>query len=502
MPNALPIKRRVQTCWRFLVRRQERSYARLKPFPTRAVVLLGPILLMPIGPVRAQQMQIVQPVMPEMTAGGNELIAKLLPSVVTVAVSRDVVQPEPGMNAAGTTAEVRQSFGSGFVIDPSGIIATNEHVVQDAWLIEVTFTDGTKVQAHLLKATRLIDVALIKVDVGHPLPALHWGDSDKLKVGDPVFAIGNGLGVGVSVSGGIVSGLNRDVMDSPYDDYIQTDAAINHGNSGGPLFNTKGEVVGIDSDLISATHSWSGIGLAIPAHSAQIVIDRLMHYGWLRPGWIGVKIQQLTPEMGEALGMKTVAGSIVANVTANGPAAAAGLRAGDVILHLGTAAPTDERAVLRAIATAPIGQPITLGLWRDGKQQSLDVRVLEWPRSQWDAIDAPVSMPVSHHHVPPDLGIALAPLDDAGRARFGVAALQDGVLVTGVAADTDAARRGLAPGDVILRVQENSVSSTAEAEAAFASARSEKRQFVLVLVEPKDNVKSGPEWIALRVGDD
>jgi serine protease Do len=460
------------------------------------------LLLALAAPVLAQQMQMMQLGNSAMAGGGAELLRKLLPSVVSINVRKDVVQADSGANASAKAPEIKASFGSGFVIDPSGVIATNSHVVQDAWQIDVTFFDGTKVPAHLLKATRLIDVAIIKVDMDHPLAALPWGDSDKLQIGDPVFTIGNGLGVGISVSGGIVSGLNRDIMDSPYDDYIQTDAVINHGNSGGPMFNDKGEVVGIDTALLSATSGFSGIGLAIPARSARAVIGQLMNYGWLRPGWIGVKIQQLTPEMGQALRMTNPQGSIVANVTPNGPSAAAGLRVGDVVMRLGTATPADERALLRGIATSPIGKPITLGLWRDGKEQSLDVTVQEWPRSQWEMIDVPVSMPASHHQIAPDLGIALAPLDDATRTQLGVTSQHGGIVVTGVAPGSDAAQHGLAAGDVILRVQERTITTAADAQAAFNAARADKLPFILVLIEQKVHRTPGPEWMALRVSDD
>ena len=446
---------------------------------------------MPTMPLGAQMMQ----------AGESAFFGKLLPSVVSINVVKDAPRPEPAVNAGGTSG-TQHSFGTGFVIDPSGVIATNSHVVQDAWQIDVTFADGTRVPAHLLNATRLIDVAIIKIDVGHPLPALHWGDSDALQIGDPVFVIGNALGVGISVSGGLVSGLNRNIMDSPYDDYIQTDAAINHGNSGGPLFNKKGEVVGINTALLSATSGWSGLGFAIPARNAQVVIDRLMNYGWLRPGWVGMKIQQVTPEMALALGMKQAEGSIVAAVTPGGPAAEADLRPGDVIMHLGTTTPRDERALLRTIATSPIGDKIAFGLWRDGKAQNLDVQVREWPRSQWEMLDAPVSMPAPRHHVPPDLGIAVEPLNDATRAKYGAAVAQNGVLVAGVAAGSDAADHGLSTGDIIVRVQDRVISEPNQALEAFAAARADKREFVLVLVQPKSGDRMGIKWMTLRVADD
>ncbi len=454
----------------------------------------------PVAP--AQQMPTMQLGTQMMMPRESAFFARLLPSVVSINVVKDAPRPEATANAAGTGSGPQHSFGTGFVIDPSGVIATNSHVVQDAWQIDVTFTDGTRVPAHLLKATRLIDVAVIKVDVGHPLPALHWGDSDALQIGDPVFVVGNALGVGISVSGGLVSGLNRNIMDSPYDDYIQTDAAINHGNSGGPLFNKQGEVVGINTALLSATSGWSGLGFAIPAHNAQVVIDRLMNYGWLAPGWVGMKIQQVTPEMAQALGMKQAEGSIVAAVTPDGPAAEADLRPGDVIMRLGNAAPHDERALLRTIATSPAGKKISFGLWRDGKAQSLDITVKEWPRSQWEILDAPVSMQSPHHHIPPDLGITVEPMNDASRAKFGAAVAQDGVLVAAVAPGSDAADRGLSAGDIIVRVQGKLVSNPAQMADALTAARTEKREFVMVLVQPKSGDRMGIKWMTLRVADD
>ena len=331
---------------------------------------------------------------------------------------------------------------------------------------------------------------------------MKWGDSDKLQVGDPVFAIGNALNVGISVSGGLISGLNRDIMESPYDDFIQTDAAINHGNSGGPLVNLQGEVVGIDNAILSQNNGWSGLGFAIPSMSAQIVIERLMNFGWLRPGWVGMKIQQVTTDMAAALGMPREAGSIVAWVAPDGPAAAGGLRVGDVILQVGGKAVADERALLRAIATAPIGEKLGFGLWRDGKQQPLDITIKEWPRQQWDALDAPEEMAASHHHLLPNLGLQLATLDDATRSQYGVTEAKTGAVVTGVTAGTDAAQRGLVPGDVILRVQDKDVASPADAKAALDAARAAKRSFVVALIQQKVHDKPGPEWIALRASDD
>ncbi len=464
--------------------------------------LLACLLLLRIGLTVAAPTSPMSFGMFQMPGNASQPLRKLLPSVVSISIHRTVTQDASATNASGGTPQTERFYGSGFVIDPSGVIATNFHVVKDAQDIEVTFYDGTRVPAHVLKATQLIDVALIKVDVDHKLPAVSWGDSDKLQVGDPVFAVGNALSVGISVSGGLVSGLNRNIMDSPYDDYIQTDAAINHGNSGGPLVDANGKVVGIDTAIISPTEGFSGLGFAIPSHNVRDVIARLMQYGWLRPGWIGVKIQQLTPDMGLAIGLPDPQGSIVANVAPDGPAAEAGLRVGDVIVRFGSEAPSDERALLRAIATAPIGQNIVLGILRDRKPLSLNVRVKEWPRSQWDRFDPPVSASAPHFDVPPDLGITLASLDPANRAHYGVGLEQAGILITGVAAGTDAAQRGVVTGDVILRIDSKTVSSPGDVKTALDVARADKRDFVVALIQPKVSTKPGPEWVALRVTDD
>jgi serine protease Do len=468
----------------------------------RTLALVGVVLAMRTIPVMAQQAPTMQLGMTQMQASEAELIRKLLPSVVTITTRRDPTKPVSGQNTATTSSEDTTAIASGFVIDPSGVIVTCAHVVHGAWQFEVTFSDGTKVPAHVVAAARLIDIALIKVDVGHTLPVLRWGDSEKLELGDPVFTIGNALGVGLSVSGGIVSGLNRNLMDSPFDDYIQTDAAINHGNSGGPLFNTEGEVIGVDTEIISATPSWSGVGFAIPSSGARMVADRLMNPDGPRPGWIGVKLQPVTSDMAEALGMEQARGSIVANVAHGGPAEKAGLRVGDVVLQLGTTPPSDQRALLRAIALAPIGQRDKLTVWRDGKQQSLEVVITQWPMGRWDALDVAAAAPPPQPRIPADLGLALATLDDANRAHFGLDINQTGVLVSGVATDTDAAERGIVAGDVILRVQEKIVTTPAEVQAAFADARVQKRQFILVLLAAKvRDEKAGPEWVTLRVAN-
>ena len=444
----------------------------------------------------------------------SELIHGLLPTVVNVSVRKDE-PPAPDTTAAANAASpndaspgvppspnIKGYVGSGFVIDPSGVIVTNYHVVENAFEITVMFSDGSRLPAKFLSASRLADLALVQVHADHPLAAAHWGNSDLLQVGDQVFAAGNPFGIGLSVSAGIVSGLNRDIQNSPYDDLIQTDATINHGNSGGPLFNMQGDVVGVDSAIISPTTGSAGIGFAIPSNTARFVVDRLREYGWVRPSWVGVKLQQVTPDIAEATGMQQAQGSIVAWVLPSGPAKKAGLAIGDVILDFNGRVPSDERALLRDIAHTPVGDTVTFRVQHDGAEHNISLATEEWPRDQWDARDAPMAAQRPKIVIPPNLGLSLAPVPTGKRAELGLETGLDGVLVTGVAPDSDPARRGMKSDDVILRVQDKPVATPAEVQAGIDAARAAKRDFVLMLVLPKVRDVPGPKWIPLQVGGD
>jgi serine protease Do len=442
-------------------------------------------------------------------ANKSELVRGLLATVVNISVRKDEAKSPSSTSAkdAGTTtpaADAGQNIkvygGSGFVIDPSGLIITNYHVVEDAFEITVTFSNGEVRPGKVLSASRLADLAIVKVETNHPLAAAHWGDSDALQVGDQVFAVGNPLGVGMSVTAGIVSALNRDIQNSPYDDLIQTDAAINHGNSGGPLFNMQGLVVGVNSAIISPTQGSSGLGFALPSSSARFVFDQLMSYGWIRPGWIGVKVQSVTHDIADAIGLTPPQGSIVSWVLANGPAKKAGLLIGDVILRFDGKAPTDDRALLRDIAHTSAGNTITLSVWRDGDELSVPVTAEVWPRDQWDALDAPTPVARPKLPIPPDLGLSLAALDAEAKAKSGLGNDLSGVLVKSVVPYSDPALRGVASGDVILRVQDKQVATPDDVLSGIAAARTARRDFVLMLVLPKVRDVPGPKWIALRLG--
>jgi serine protease Do len=438
------------------------------------------------------------------TGRSEQIIQSVLPSVVNVTVRKDeVADPSAAVASAAVTdpsSNIKTYVGSGFVIDPSGLLVTNYHVVENAFEITIMFSDGTRVPGTVSSASRLADLALVKVATDHPLVAAQWGDSDKLQVGDQVFAAGNPFGLGLSLSAGIVSALNRDIKNSPYDDLIQTDATINHGNSGGPLFDMKGEVIGVNSAIISPTAGSAGLGFAEPSNSARFVVDRLRAYGWVRPSWIGVKLQQVTSEIGSALGMTRGEGSIVSWVLPNGPAQKAGLQIGDVILRFDGHAQSDERALLRNIAASPVGGTITLHVMRAATEQDVAVTTMEWPRDQWDARDAPVTTQRPKIVIPPDLGLTFAPVPMAQKASMGLEDGIGGVMVTAVAPGSDPANRGMTSGDVILRVQDDPVSSPADVQLHIAAARAAKRDYVLMLVLPKVREVPGPKWVALLLG--
>jgi serine protease Do len=426
----------------------------------------------------------------------------LLPTVVNISVRKETASPAVGATVPGADASptIKRYVGSGFIIDPSGLVVTNYHVVEDAFEITVTFSNGSSVPGKMLSASRIADLAILKVEADHPLQAARWGNSDLLQVGDQVFAAGNPFGIGVSFSAGIVSGLNRDIQNSPYDDLIQTDAAINHGNSGGPLFDMQGFVVGVDSNLISPTAGSVGLGFAMPSNTAHFVVDQLRTYGWVRPSWIGVKVQTVTQDMADAMGTAPPNGSIVAWVVPGGPAEKAGFAIGDVIFRYDGSRLSDERALLRDITHTPVGDTITLMVRHDGAQRSVPVTTEVWPRNQWEARDAPLMVQQPKIAIPRDLGLALSVLPPEHRSDLASQTSLNGVLVTSVAANSDPAQKGMAGGDVILRVQDKSVATPAEVQSGIDAARADKRDYVMMLVLSKKVDVPGPKWIVLKLG--
>ncbi len=400
----------------------------------------------------------------------SDLVPRLLPAVVNISTRQLIVQQQPGKPgqvAQQTSTSTRQSLGSGFLIDPSGLIVTNNHVIANAYDITVTLQDNQELKATLVATSTVADLAVLKVNAAKPLPTVPFGESAGLKVGQPVIAIGNPLGLGGSVSVGIVSALNRDLMSSPYDDFIQTDAAINHGNSGGPLFNLKGEVIGVNTAIFSPLPQGGSIGLgfSIPADNVQFVVGQLRKYGTVRAGFLGAHIQQVTPDIARAVRLPDFTGAIVDDVVPGGPAAQAGVEAGDVILRVGEQMITDTRAVARAIAVQPIGSTTDLVVWRGGQEVALRVHVAEWPgdlvASGPGAPPPPAPKPAGDMESA-DMGLRLAPLTDVLRKKYGLPASQKGIVVTEVSPLSAGYDRGLSPGDVIEKAQTQTVTSLTE----------------------------------------
>ena len=428
-----------------------------------------------------------------MERGDATAARKATPAVVNISTWKVRPPAKPG-----DLPRRVKTYGSGFLIDPAGIIVTNKHVVDGALDITAILSDGDRAHATLLAVAAMLDLAVLKVDVGHPLPVLKWGDSEALQVGDPVLTIGNPLGIGISVSAGIVSALNRDIQDTPFDQYIQTDAAINHGNSGGPLIDADGDVVGVDTALYNPDDAggFIGIGFAIPAETAKFVVDRLLDPAHPLPGWIGVTLQDLTPELSEALGLQGATGSIISAVDAGGPASEAGLRPGDVLSAVGEIRPGDSRAFMRLIVEVPVGNPVKLTIWRDAKEATVTAKVAEWPNHMPGGGMMSAGMAEAMIQKMPDPGVRLADLTDDLRQQFGIDPKVTGALVASVEADCEARDLGIVAGDVITAVQGTPVANPVDVRSAVRTAHEQHRSYLAVLVQGKTSSR----WVSLSMG--
>ncbi|MBL8807292.1 MAG: Do family serine endopeptidase, partial [Rhodospirillales bacterium] len=346
-----------------------------------------------------------------------------------------------------------QSLGSGFVIDASGYIVTNNHVIDGGDEIRVVFHDGHTLPAKLVGKDQRTDLALLKVESKTALAHVPFGDSDKARVGDWVVAIGNPLGLGGSVTQGIISARNRDINAGPYDDFIQTDASINRGNSGGPLFNLSGEVVGVNTAIFSQSGGSIGIGFSIPAAIVKNVVAQLRKDGRVRRGWLGVNIQTVSDEIAESVGLDKARGAMVAKVPDNGPAAKADIRAGDVIVKFDGKDVTDMRRLPRLVAETPVDKSVKVEVWRNRKAVTLDVKLGELEEDQAaSAATPPGAKPGQPQGQAEVLGMTLSPLTPEMRQRFQLSDKQKGVVVTDVVDGSVAQERGIRPGDVIVEV--------------------------------------------------
>jgi serine protease Do len=389
------------------------------------------------------------------------------------------------------------SLGSGFIVDPSGYIVTNNHVIQDADEITVILHDDTRLPAKLVGRDAKTDVAVLKVEPTIKLPAVPFGDSDQLRVGDWVVAIGNPFGFGGTVTAGIISARNRDINSGPYDDFLQTDASINRGNSGGPMFNLDGQVIGVNTAIFSPSGGSIGIGFAIPSNIAGPIVKQLIDTGSVQRGWIGVRIQEVTKEIADTLGLKEPKGALVASVIENGPAAAAGIRAGDVITEFAGRPVGEMRRLPRIVADTKVGDTVEVKVWRENKDRTLQVKVeaLDEGEAQLAAQETPGKGAAAQSQKVEGLGFSVAALDEASRERYEIAAETKGAVVTEVDAAGPAGEKGLRAGDVIVEVSQEEVTKPADVVAKIKAAKDAGRKSVLLLVEGE----GGMRFVALRL---
>jgi serine protease Do len=434
------------------------------------------------------------------------LVREVSPAVVNIAASRDaqprdVAQPQRPAPVPGSPLEefLRRfggpgarpdaaprratALGSGFVVDPAGYIVTNNHVAGEATDISVTFANGRQLKARLVGRDEKTDLALLKVESDRPLEAVRWGDSDAVQVGDWVLAVGNPFGLGGTVTAGIVSARGRDIQAGPYDDFLQLDAPINQGNSGGPAFDMQGAVIGVNTAIYSPNGGSVGIGFAIPSAIARPVVEELRARGRVERGWIGVAVQPLTPEIALGLGLQaTQDGALVAQVEPGSPAAIGGLRQGDVVVGVDGKPVNRLRELPRAIAATKPGASATLDILRRGAAMQVTLRVGATPQAERAAADEPA-------------GLAFAPLTAELRARLDLPAEARGAAIAQVREGSAAQRAGLAPGDLVVEVGGEKVESPEQAARAIAAARARHAASVLLLVD-----RHGAErYVALRL---
>lgn len=394
-------------------------------------------------------------------------------------------QTRPDVRPQPRAERMVQGLGSGFIIDKSGRIVTNNHVIEDADEIMVELSDGRKLKAELVGRDEKTDLAVIKVDAKGDLPTVAFGDSDTARVGEWIVALGNPFGVGQTATAGIVSAHHRNIGAGPYDDFLQLDAPINRGNSGGPTVNLRGEVIGVNTAIFSPSGGSVGIGFAIPSNLAKQIIRDLNDNGTVERGWLGVQIQEVTPEIADNLKLKDAKGALVAKVEKDSPAASAKLVPGDVITHLNGTEVKGVRDLPRLVAGIRAGETSKFAVWRDGKEQTVSVKIGKAPSAdemaKADRQDGEVA------------GMQLGSLDPQMRQRFGV---QDGVIITSVQPGSAAAKSGLDRGDVIVAIGNKAVTNPADVAKEVASAEKAQARTVLLRIV---NAR-GAQFVALPVG--
>jgi serine protease Do len=393
---------------------------------------------------------------------------------------------QQGQGDDGPRQRRSQSAGSGFVIDSAGIVITNNHVIGEANEIIVSFNDGQRLKAEVIGKDAKVDLAVLRVKPEKPLKAVKFGDSDKIRVGDWVLAIGNPFGLGGSVSAGILSARNRNIEQGPYDSYLQTDAAINMGNSGGPLFNMAGEVIGINTAILSPSGGSVGIGFAVPSNLAVTIIDQLKEFGETRRGWLGVRIQQVDDATAEALGLGKARGALIAGVDDKGPAKPAGLEVGDVIIKFDGKDVKESRDLPRIVAATPVGKDVSVTIIRKGKELVRTVklgRLEDGEKLQQASATSPrPGQPPGPAATASALGLELSAVTDELKRRYSLKDNAKGVVITKVDPNSSAADKRIQPGELILEVGQEAVSSPADVARRVEALKAQGRKNVLLLV--------------------
>ncbi len=418
------------------------------------------------------------------------------PSPFDEFLKRFFQQQAPGFGMPQPQAGRRMALGSGFIVDPQGYVVTNNHVVGDATSVTVIFQDNSKHPAKIVGRDPKTDIALLKIATDKPLPYVTWGDSDVAKVGDWVIAVGNPFGLGGTVTAGIISARGRDIQAGPFDNFLQLDAPINRGNSGGPTFNEDGQVIGINTAIYSPNGGSVGIGFAIPSSLAKTIVAQLREHGKVERGWLGVEIQQVTPAIASSLGLKTDHGAIIADVTPGSPAAKAGVKQGDVIVKYNGHEVDKMHDLPLLVAETTINSTVALTVWRNGKEEQLSTTIAEMPGN----LDQMASATDGGEHAAPQqagaLGLNFAALDAKARRELGVKPDVKGVVVTRIAEDSPAADLGIEPGDIVVAINQQPVTSPQEAADKLRQARKSGDKHLLLLL----NRHGISEYVGMTVG--
>lgn len=447
-----------------------------------------------------------------------DLVEKLLPAVVNISSTQKATDPkdfpdipqfpegspfqdffEEFMDKRGRGMEAipQASLGSGFIIDAeNGYIVTNNHVIRDADEVSVTLYNDETIDATIIGVDDKTDIAVLKVDPKKAdLKTVSFGRSEGLRVGDWVLAIGNPFGLGGTVTAGIISARQRDINSGPYDDYLQTDASINRGNSGGPMFNLKGEVIGINTAIFSPTGGSVGIGFAIPSDLAEPVINQIIKFGRTRRGWLGVRIQSVTEEIAESLGLEAEKGALIASITPGGPAEKAGLQHGDIILKFNNQEINAMRSLPRIVAETTIGDEVELIYWREGTQKTTKVAIGELEKAEDEGLLEDKPAATADLKKIEDLGIGVSPLTEKERGEYKVPETVEGVVIGDVVSASEAEQKGLVAGDVVVEVNQQPVKTPQDMIDVVEAAKSAGRASILLLLNREGDVR----FVALKL---